>query len=910
MPIYTCQKCDKEFPNKGDYTRHINRKIDCSGKTLEEKISEKIAEKVAEVVDEKVAEVVEELIEEKTGKSKNKDTTSLIMNLVDNLHNVLRKDAIIGSDAYHDINKLLFLRFIQPCVTTTLTTLVDPEMYENVEDFDESIFEYLKDLNKLVVISDLDEFEKEVKILYKRILGTHPLTREIFNKNDYFKAKAKTLRTCLQKIVKTINDEDFDNLDSDIKGLIYEHFLNGYADKGGKEFGQFFTPRNLINLIMKLNNEVFDDIKEKTLKTVYDPCMGTAGFLTEAYKYLKNNKTQEIKTDENKSIDIKLHGTELEPKTYASGIMNVLLTTGGIHSVQCKNSLYDNKSIEFDWIVTNPPFGVKGIKYNEILQSAEHEAKQNSMIRGQKNKKQKKTSFEMSELYPIKTNDCSALFLQHCIKKLKNNGICNIVLPDGQLTNSKTSIKLREYLVNECDLKAVLTIPNGTFKHAGVATIVLFFSKQEETRTNEVKFYEAINNCQEYKLLCTVDNETLEQNKYVLNYKNYMPKEELKVRGNAELKTLGEVCKINIGFTPSTKDASLYDNNGYVWISIADMTNFYIGNSNKKISKQAVLNKTDKLVKKGNVLFSFKLSIGKVCMATQDLYTNEAIASICSNDESILLNKYIAYYLSSQDFSQSGNGCIGNGSMNKTSVSNIQIPVPSLDVQEEIIADCEVMEESKRLSLMQIENIKKIIDIYNRTQIKTLFDLPNIEKKTIEDLCDFSSGKFNSRDKKEEGKYAFYTSTAINPSGRSDNYCFDFPKYIILNKDGGSGDGVYGDHIGLGKSYLLEGKSAATSHQLCLVNKDETLLLLEYLHVWLCVNKNQIMDLAHYTTGLGCIRQSDIKEISIPVPSIEKQKEIIKKYESKQLVLENYNNEIENIKKYITDIENLRKDLF
>lgn len=889
MPIYTCQKCDKEFPNKGDYTRHINRKIDCSGKTLEEKINEK----VAEVVDEKVAEVVEELIEEKAGKSKNKDTTSLIMNLVDNLHNVLRKDAIIGSDAYHDINKLLFLRFIQPCVTTTLTTLVDPEMYTEVEDFDESVFEYLKDLNKLVIISDLNEFEKEVKILYKRILGTHPLTREIFNKNDYFKAKAKTLRTCLQKIVKTINDEDFDNLNSDIKGLIYEHFLNGYADKGGKEFGQFFTPRNLINLIMKLNNEVFDDIKEKTLKTVYDPCMGTAGFLTEAYKYLKNNTVQENKTDENKSIDIKLHGTELEPKTYASGIMNVLLTTGGIHSVQCKNSLHDNKLIEFDWIVTNPPFGVKEIKYNEILQSGEHEAKPNSMIRGQKIKKQKKTNFEMTELYPIKTNDCSALFLQHCIKKLKNNGICNIVLPDGQLTNSKTSIKLRKYLVDECDLKAVLTIPNGTFKHAGVATIVLFFSKQEEIRTSEVKFYTAVDNCSEHKLLCVVDNETLEQNKYVLNYKNYMPKEERKARGNAELKTLGEVCElvkgkkhnvsdgsdegkypllcssklgkvkyldtfdykdphvvigtggtanvhlyekfsistdmkilkqseqirikylycylfahlnelnelykgstikhisvddllnfqipvpdleaqdeiiadcevmeeskrlslmqienikkiidiynrtqiktlfdlqtdnenkpevkalgeicqINIGFTPSTKDASLYDNNGYVWISIADMTNFYIGNSNKKISKQAVLNKTDKLVKKGNVLFSFKLSIGKVGIAAQDLYTNEAIASICSNDESILLNKYIAYYLLLQDFSQSGNGCIGNGSMNKTSVSNIQIPVPSLDVQKEIINKYEENQAILNKYVSEIENIKKYItDIEN-----------------------------------------------------------------------------------------------------------------------------------------------------------------------------------------------------
>ena len=885
MPIYTCQKCDKEFPNKGDYTRHINRKIDCSGKTLEEKINEKVAEKVTEVLEEKVAEV----LEEKSGKLKPKDTTSLIMNLVDNLHNVLRKDAIIGSDAYHDINKLLFLRFIQPCVTTTLTTLVDPAMYENVEDFDESIFEYLKDLNKLVVISDLGEFEKEVKILYKRILGTHPLTREIFNKNDYFKAKAKTLRTCLQKIVKTINDEDFDNLDSDIKGLIYEHFLNGYADKGGKEFGQFFTPRNLINLIMKLNNEVFDDIEEKTLKTVYDPCMGTAGFLTEAYKYLKNNKTQE-----NKSIDINLHGTELEPKTYASGIMNVLLATGGIHNVQCKNSLYDNKLIEFDWIVTNPPFGVKGIKYNEILQSGEHEAKSNSMIRGQKNKKQKKTNFEMSDLYPIKTNDCSALFLQHCIKKLKNNGICNIVLPDGQLTNSKTSIKLREYLVNECDLKAVLTIPNGTFKHAGVATIVLFFSKQEETRTSEVKFYTAVDNCSEYKLLCTVDNETLEQNKYVLNYKNYMPKEERKTRGNVELKTLGELCELVKGKHSSTKTITNEEGKAkFITLAFEEKWQY-----------------TNEYDFDDDVVFIGYTSSGKNWplhyYKGKYKYCN-LLYKIKTNDE--ILPRYLYYYLLSNIRDSIPEKYIkgtANKSLNTELFNKIQIPVPDLEVQKEIIADCEVMEESKRLSLMQIENIKKIIDIYNRTQVKTLFDLQTdnsdnenkTEIKTLGELVEYlpKRGNYKSADGKEqsnENKYRFYT---CSEKYKYINEClYKDDLYLIINRTQTA-------------NVRIDNEFSCESENLFVCKTDDATLT-RYLYFFIKSNINEILS---NMTGsvIKVISKEKLNAIQIPVPDEEKQKEIINKYEENQVILNKYMSEIENIKKYITDIENLRKELF
>jgi restriction endonuclease S subunit len=472
--------------------------------------------------------------------------------------------------------------------------------------------------------------------------------------------------------------------------------------------------------------------------------------------------------------------------------------------------------------------------------------------------------------------------------------------------NSKNHIKLRKYLIEECDLKAVLSVPNGSFKHAGVSTVVLFFSKQDDVHTYEIKFYEAVDECKNYKLLCIADYDSISENSYSLNYKTYMPKEERKSIGNvaiktlgkictmlpkskrnanhgkkeglypfytssqtcstycdeydydgeyliigdggianikysnkfscsshnfvikiidsgiitkylyyyllvniellqkgfigagiqniskdyisnievpvpslehqqeiikdcevfeeskrlsnlqienikkiidiynrtqiktlfetetyngeetenkenkAELKSLSDVCDIRIGFTPSTRDNSLYDTNGYTWISIADMTSFYVGDSDKKISNKAIEGKSNKLVKKGSVLLSFKLSIGKVAIADCDLYTNEAIASINSNDNNILLNKYIAYYLSLMNFKNMSNGCIGAGNLNKENLSNIQIPIPSLEHQKEIIRLYEEKQQEIKKYYDKISQLENYITELNQLQ-KLLF---------------------------------------------------------------------------------------------------------------------------------------------------------------------------------------------
>jgi type I restriction enzyme S subunit len=177
--------------------------------------------------------------------------------------------------------------------------------------------------------------------------------------------------------------------------------------------------------------------------------------------------------------------------------------------------------------------------------------------------------------------------------------------------------------------------------------------------------------------------------------------------------------------------------------------------------------------------------------------------------------------------------------------------------------------------------------------------------KTLGQICSkIHAGKFNSKDCQVSGKYPFYTNKVNNPEGFTDKYCFDYDKYFILIKDGGAGYQKYGDNIGLGKVFKEYGKSGGTSHQYALVPNNE--YEFEYLYQYLKFIKNDIMDLAHYTTGLGCIRKSDIEDIKIPIPSLERQKEIVEYCEYNDMLIKQLEQEIEKnkiqAKTFITSI--------
>jgi len=228
-----------------------------------------------------------------------------------------------------------------------------------------------------------------------------------------------------------------------------------------------------------------------------------------------------------------------------------------------------------------------------------------------------------------------------------------------------------------------------------------------------------------------------------------------------------------------------------------------------------------------------------------------------------------------------------------TQVIGVKIPIPSLERQQEIVNYLDfVYEKCIKTSLSKIAELKQLNEFCLKNQ--QLYG-DNVAKK-LGEVCDkICSGKFNSKDCKISGKYPFYTNKAINPEGYTDEFCFDYEKYFIIIKDGGAGDKKYGEHIGLGKVFKVNGKSSGTSHQYALIPKKE--FNYDYLYQYLKFIKNDIMDLAHYTTGLGCIKKGDIESLKLSIPSLDKQKEIVEYCEYNDTLIKQLEKEIENNKK-------------
>ena len=235
---------------------------------------------------------------------------------------------------------------------------------------------------------------------------------------------------------------------------LYEGKIKNMGN-AGRNGGEYYTPRPLIKTIVKV---VAPEIGNK----IYDGAVGSAGFLVEAFEYLKEHN--KLTTSDTETLQKNtFYGKEKKSLAYIIGIMNMIL-----HGIEAPNIIHTNTLSEnifdiqerdrFDIILANPPFGGKERK-------------------------------EVQQNFPIKTGETAFLFLQHFIKKLKAGGRAGIVIKNTFLSNTdNASISLRKELLTSCELHTVLDLPGGTFTGAGVKTVVLFFEKGKPTKN--VWFYQ------------------------------------------------------------------------------------------------------------------------------------------------------------------------------------------------------------------------------------------------------------------------------------------------------------------------------------------------------------------------------------------------------------------------------------
>lgn len=241
---------------------------------------------------------------------------------------------------------------------------------------------------------------------------------------------------------------------------LYEDKIKNMGN-AGRNGGEYYTPRPLITTIVKV-------VAPKIGDKIYDGAVGSAGFLCEAFDYLKNPSTSSGQAQSLSTKDWEIlqkrtfYGKEKKSLAYIIGIMNMIL-----HGVEAPNIIHTNTLAEnladiqekdrYDVVLANPPFGGK-------------------------------ERAEVQQNFPIKTGETASLFLQHFIKILKAGGKAGVVIKNTFLSNTdNATVAIRKTLLESCNLHTVLDLPGGTFTGAGVKTVVLFFEKGKATQ--KVWFY-------------------------------------------------------------------------------------------------------------------------------------------------------------------------------------------------------------------------------------------------------------------------------------------------------------------------------------------------------------------------------------------------------------------------------------
>lgn len=261
----------------------------------------------------------------------------------------------------------------------------------------------------------------------------------------------------LTKVVDGVDALDMNNRDA--MGDVYEYILGKMAASGTN--GQFRTPRHIIRMIVELMQPTMKDY-------ICDPAMGSAGFLVEAVKYIKENEgsAMYVAEDVHHMKTSMINGYDTDQTMLRIGAMNLMLHDVTAPELAWRDSLSEQNEDQscYTLIMANPPFA-------------------GSLDKGNVNKK---------ILAYANTTKTELLFLAQFVRSLELGGRCASIVPDGVLFGtSKAHVAIRKEIVDNQQLKAVISMPSGVFKpYAGVSTAILIFTKTNCGGTDNVWFYD------------------------------------------------------------------------------------------------------------------------------------------------------------------------------------------------------------------------------------------------------------------------------------------------------------------------------------------------------------------------------------------------------------------------------------
>lgn len=291
--------------------------------------------------------------------------------------------------------------------------------------------------------------------------------------NIDFNDKEKLPDRLLIQLVQHFSKIDLSNgnlSEPDILGRAYEYLIKQFADDAGKKGGEFYTPSQVVKLIVKL-------IKPEEGMRVCDPTAGSGGMLIQAVDYIKEKGGN--------PRNITLHGQEKNLNTWAICKMNLLLHGLSDHEIKKGDTIREPKLLDengelllYDRVIANPPFSLK----NWGREEAEADA------------------FNRFRFGLPPKNAGDYAFIQHMIATLNDEGKAGVVMPHGVLFRGGAEGKIRQGILEEDLIEAIIGLPSNLFYGTGIPACILIINKnKEEHKKGKVLFIDASNDYQEGK---------------------------------------------------------------------------------------------------------------------------------------------------------------------------------------------------------------------------------------------------------------------------------------------------------------------------------------------------------------------------------------------------------------------------
>lgn len=384
------------------------------------------------------------------------DNVSAISSKVWGMCQVLRDDGVTYGDFLEQLTYLIFLKMADEYSKPPyMKDMGIPEGYR------------WSDMNTLKG-SELEE-------KYKSILDELGKKTGILGK--IFKQATNKISNVaiLYKVVQMVDAEKWVSMSSDVKGTIYEELLKKNAEDVKSGAGQYFTPRPLINAMVKC-------IQPKPRETISDPCCGSGGFFLAALDYLTEPGRYILDRDMKELLkNGTFYGNELVPNTFKMCLMNLYLhNVGDIYGVvpvTLGDALLTDPGYRVDIVLTNPPFGKKS---SMTFTNEEGEQESEDLV------------YNRTDFWTTTSNK-QLNFIQHINTLLKANGRAAVVLPDNVLFEGGAGEIVRSKLLETTELHTILRLPTGIFYKPGVKANVLFFEKHPAsavTQTKEIWYYD------------------------------------------------------------------------------------------------------------------------------------------------------------------------------------------------------------------------------------------------------------------------------------------------------------------------------------------------------------------------------------------------------------------------------------